>query len=439
MDDRTRHVGQISSLIPQVFYDIIGRIVPGMILLILAFLLFRAQDWQVSTEGVRFGALHFSYGCLFVVGLLLSYLVGTILGAVGYLAAHHEWSETAEGQKAEVPDSGRPEAARYDSYIYDAIQLCEPAAGARLVKLSAERNLCRVLMAGFALLGILCLALPEFSRTHGSYGPLIVALLGFGLWGAYLFHKHLAIRSQRLMLNLWFVLVEEGRAKVTPAGKASRRGRGPETQRRGQKVRGPEAGLAGVDRAEKRTRTVYNVVASVGIAVAAIWATFVFRATGQGQPCLAMTHKCEHFWQSDGRVLLRVYVALENRGTGPYDSKGKKLRVCVNDLLPWRTALGSIEPDPNDRLKTSVDFPDHSKTASAAFALLGSAYSDDPIRLGPQELDELYFHFLLDGQTRAVSIASTLPKEDEDQRRPKNPGDKKLPKRTYSAYVIAGS
>jgi hypothetical protein len=206
-----------------VFYDIIGRVVPGMFLLILAFLLFRREDWRVEASQICFADLCIPHVWLFLGGLLASYMVGIILSAIGYTVAGREWTymvaiiagaigyivhwrNRKKSEPAKTPCPKTVDSPECESYVYDVIQIREPAAGARLVKLNAERNMCRVLIAGFLLLLV-------GSHFNGTGSRLVVDSLSFGIASALLFHLHLSIRSRNLMRNLWDLLVAEGRVQ----------------------------------------------------------------------------------------------------------------------------------------------------------------------------------------------------------------------------------
>ena len=218
MSEPETKASQIAGLIPQVFYDLIGRIAPGAFLLTLAFLRAHWDDWRVSVAPL-FAEPKIPYSLLLIVGVLLSYMSGVLLGGIGYFIADElkllgccfeNWRRH-KTKPCEEPDIREP------SVSYDAIQYYDPAAGARLVKLSAERNMCRVLIAGFILLEIGHRTTTEF-RTH----DLATVLLGFGAVSAFLFHRHLTSRSQELMKNLRYILEQEGKRAFLPTDMANR-------------------------------------------------------------------------------------------------------------------------------------------------------------------------------------------------------------------------
>lgn len=152
IEAKTSH---ISGLIPQVFYDLIGRIVPGAFLLFIGLLLIHGEDWKQNIGGL-FGKPKIPYSLLVTLGLMFSYMTGILLGGIGCFVEkiirrskeHFEIFDRDGTLPKRKPNINRI------SYIYDVIQHYEPAAGARLAKLSAERNMCRVLIVGSVLLEI---------------------------------------------------------------------------------------------------------------------------------------------------------------------------------------------------------------------------------------------------------------------------------------------
>jgi hypothetical protein len=246
MTDRHPQIGQVSALVPQVFYDIIGRIVPGFVLLVLGILLFMPKSWHIEPGGINIGGVRMPYGVLFWMGGLLSYFIGIVLGSFGYLIDGQEWRDRLVpdrqgsflrcitgftgrllGRKKGTHKKPRPMRVRYPisataklegclSYVYDVIQLLEPAAGARLVKLSAERNMCRVWMHGSVLL--LIASIVTWGNRQDTMNVFVVIFLPWSILMSGIFHRHLQIRSQHMMLNLWHIFVMQNRVRLSAKG-----------------------------------------------------------------------------------------------------------------------------------------------------------------------------------------------------------------------------
>ena len=86
--------------------------------------------------------------------------------------------------------------------MYDAIQHYDPAAGARLAKLSAERHMCRVLIVGCPTICI-AHAFHNYADWRSSEYCLLFVVLMVGLVGSVFLYLHLAIRQRRALLNNW--------------------------------------------------------------------------------------------------------------------------------------------------------------------------------------------------------------------------------------------
>ena len=204
---------ELASWVPQIFYDLIGRVAPGAFLLLIGAGLL--VEPRVSRQILR-SAAHSSTTLLILLGLLVSYVLATILGAVFGAIKDSEWSATrADSIKAEVPvdsDGGKLTQGQI-SYMYDAVQLYNPPAGARLAKLRAEDHMCRVLLAGAIALA----PIYGFAKWHAlvSIRSLVVFVGLAGMaFGSYLFSVHLAIRSRRLLVNCWHLLRKSPEAKA---------------------------------------------------------------------------------------------------------------------------------------------------------------------------------------------------------------------------------
>jgi len=209
----------IGSWIPQVFYDLIGRVAPGAFLLILSAVLL-LDPASASFLVVLLKEPHAPLALLLLSALVTAYIVGTLLGAIGFALWHGEWTRKAVAAvQLELPqddDDDKPESGM--AFKYDAVLLHEPAAGARLVKLRAEQHLCRVLAIGVFLL------VPLYVWRSWPWRASDVGVLaGLALiaWSAYLFYIHLEIRARRLLANYWFLLGKPTRAPERKSGRSA--------------------------------------------------------------------------------------------------------------------------------------------------------------------------------------------------------------------------
>jgi len=195
---------EIGSWIPQVFYDLIGRLVPGAFLIALSGVLLVDSSSARSVAMFLFKEPGIPLSVLLITGALMAYMVGTFLGAIGFAFWNREWTRkrAVAAIRLELPAGDDPHAGR--SFVYDSILIHEPSAGSRLVKLQAERHMCRVLMIGTIMLfiGYTCRNWFPWGWVHAR------VFVGLALlwWSAYLFDVHLEVRSGRLRLNLWHLL-----------------------------------------------------------------------------------------------------------------------------------------------------------------------------------------------------------------------------------------
>src|SRR5437899_2214367 len=130
------------GLIPQVFYDLIGRVAPGAAILTAALFLF--GDIKVASLFLHTGTA--AAGILFMMFLLAAYVAGVLLGGIGFLLEDRRKPDRFDSIQWQRPGEPLREDDIY--YIYDFILARDPAAGVRLVKLRAEMHLSRVLITG---------------------------------------------------------------------------------------------------------------------------------------------------------------------------------------------------------------------------------------------------------------------------------------------------
>ena len=154
---------KINVFIPQLFYDIIGRFIPGFVLLCMSILVVIPYD-DISgiIEKIKLpnSLIAFSF-------FLLSYTVGTVLGGIWFWAKHIK-SLRSRIRKArkKFPKSFvrnsiftwfkivkyKKEKKIPVAYKYDLIQQFLPQAGARMAKLRAEQHFCGVILIGSVIL-----------------------------------------------------------------------------------------------------------------------------------------------------------------------------------------------------------------------------------------------------------------------------------------------
>lgn len=205
MSKRETDASQIAGLVPQVFYDLIGRIAPGAFLLVMGFLLLHREDCECSVARLLWET-KIPYSLLLLLGLLFSYMTGILLGGIGYFIEDIlRKRRFVILHKGEILSDSKPNIDSI-SYLYDAIQYYDPATGARLAKLSAEKNMCRVLIVGYVILIIV-----YFMINRMNFNYWLLLFLVSAICSA-LFYVHLEVRSYNLINNYRYLLKREEKA-----------------------------------------------------------------------------------------------------------------------------------------------------------------------------------------------------------------------------------
>ena len=121
------------GLVPEIFFDVIGRVMPGCLLIVAAMSV--GLGPRRASELILPSALGIGASALLLLALA-SYFVSVTLKQVW------EWIGAMRKQKA----SGD------FSVILHTIGRSQPAEAARLVKIQAEKNFCEVMIAGLGVL-----------------------------------------------------------------------------------------------------------------------------------------------------------------------------------------------------------------------------------------------------------------------------------------------
>ncbi len=203
----------IASFIPQVFYDVIGRIIPGSILLTLSYLIFHGQSIEQTKQGYIETVIFTQPQSLLIFEFIVfSYFISTLFGGIWMFVSRKDVKDIKDLKFESIqtmmkqPDHNHLRI----SFLYDAIQHEFPSVGSRLAKLSAERHLARVLTIGLSIL---------FFAYIFTHYPLWKTLQFYLISGAlissavlsYIFNLHIEDRSSYLMVNHWHFLPEEVR------------------------------------------------------------------------------------------------------------------------------------------------------------------------------------------------------------------------------------
>jgi len=166
---------KVVGLVPNVFYDLIARLVPGFVVIASSYVAFVGPSKAMDALKVLLKPGGVSGSSLVVVALLLgvaSYLLAMLLSGVSH------WVKLKE--RLSGPDKASPTRAE----MYDTVRYSAPHLGASLAKVRAECRGCEKLIVGWALLVVATpffliweYAVVRIMSTEGILVLLILALL----------------------------------------------------------------------------------------------------------------------------------------------------------------------------------------------------------------------------------------------------------------------
>jgi hypothetical protein len=232
----------ISSLIPQLFYDVIGRIIPGAALLASALILFEGPEkalrhiatWSNPPDA------NIPIALVIIGNILAAHILATLLGGIWfrvfrlrysgkllglgkYLNAwgkrgedkiEQRFNQILDGAYSET-DNIRKMKSTTDriAYAYDYVLLHCPKAGARIAKLRAEQHMSGVLMIGFVILILFCYWFPYIKQAGLLFWLGIEFLLIAAVISAGSLAWHLEKRCNTALFNLWLLASSGGEEK----------------------------------------------------------------------------------------------------------------------------------------------------------------------------------------------------------------------------------
>jgi hypothetical protein len=178
--DQIRKASGNLSLIPQIFYDIIARVVPGVTVLLVAYLVYSGA--AISANTLRnvlhwFSSVDSPNTFVFLTFMLASYVLSTVIGQIASLlelpfksSFQHQFDQAAQ-KVADDFNKTFSLGISKDVFpsiaiMYDYIRLHDPGSGSRLVKLRAESHMCRNLAVGLVMVVIL-----DFILDFAVRGP----------------------------------------------------------------------------------------------------------------------------------------------------------------------------------------------------------------------------------------------------------------------------
>jgi hypothetical protein len=223
------------NVIPEVFYDIIARVIPGSALVLTTAMICLGPGKVVKTllsDSTEIGAP------LTLLFLLLAYLVAVVTGQVWNVAGDGEkrWKDWArrrrEKKKSEEAEAAastpikveKAEDAPFDTErAFFRVRKDLPQEASRLLKIQAEKSLCEVLIVGFSVLWpvdlLLCIFGPPPYWGERAFLLIAMALSIFSCWE---WRIHLENQYLDSLGMLQDILDEQERKKTDAAAKAKK-------------------------------------------------------------------------------------------------------------------------------------------------------------------------------------------------------------------------
>jgi hypothetical protein len=189
----------LANLVPQVFYDLIARIIPGGIIIIALYI-----SYCGNMEDCYFNVLDFfnentppSSFVLLLFWLIVSYGIAIILWR------QFDWIimlfEKLSAKKFYST------IQNLDSYFYDFIKTRDSAAGSRITKLRAEKHMTEVLLTGFIYCLVVDFVLLFIDSDNFETRIILLAVLLICAISAFRTRRYFCQRSS-VMLNNYYLL-----------------------------------------------------------------------------------------------------------------------------------------------------------------------------------------------------------------------------------------
>ena len=212
----------LSDLIPQVFYDLIARIFPGLILILSTMLVINCPAKFEELPGIMWDPkpINFANSVIIVIEayilslfvyLLFRRLIHTISPKHGKEILKRDNSHlisdikiASKSIKSQIYSGNINFPHHY--FMYDYIRLIKPEVGARLVKLRAEYHLGAILSVGWLLIFILHIYRNYILIGFNSANIFVGIGLIVCMTGAYLFMKDQHKRYIASLESHWVII-----------------------------------------------------------------------------------------------------------------------------------------------------------------------------------------------------------------------------------------
>ncbi|ODS36692.1 MAG: hypothetical protein A7315_14000 [Candidatus Altiarchaeales archaeon WOR_SM1_79] len=219
----------IGLLIPQVFYDLIARVVPGLTIFATSYFVWKCEG--ITTQDIHmvlgwFVAKDSPFILTIITLLLISYILALVIeGLWALLSSWHLFKKNFKKLFESYPDTDKilsefkklnpefdDENYKFPStaLMHDAVRLKSPSTGSRLVKLRAEIHMCRVLILGWSILAAVnLLNLLKIGTLYSTVALLEVSLL-IAILTISLKHRIWTKTFRWSICNHWLLLVKPG-------------------------------------------------------------------------------------------------------------------------------------------------------------------------------------------------------------------------------------
>ncbi len=182
--------------VPQIFYDLIARIIPGTVLLIIFPITWlgpigysRVVDSWLSKPATDYPALT----VFFVVLPFVSYALSTVALGLWVLALYPltRWTTPVNVDFPSLLQTGIVATDDELPALYEEVKQADPSAGNRITKLKAELHMSAVLSIGFAASFVICC----FRSATDDQRPVLLSF-AFAFLGAVGAQWHFAKRAE---------------------------------------------------------------------------------------------------------------------------------------------------------------------------------------------------------------------------------------------------
>jgi len=205
---------------PQIFYNLIARIVAGLTLIGTVCFLWPDSLDPVLENSLLVGASRVEVA-LFLG--LAAYILSLLAEGAWHFTIYKWWAKKKERKMEE--DSQNDALDGFKDYvtgfkstdrifpgipiIYDLVRIRDPVAGARIVKIRAEVQLCRTLALGWVVILVILLACMAIGDCGTGKAPFVVflAVAVLLVWQQYLQRRRRLCWS---LYNHWLLLVAPG-------------------------------------------------------------------------------------------------------------------------------------------------------------------------------------------------------------------------------------